>query len=320
MEINNSELRVGHFTSSQIYKLCKSLKSGKPTQSFYTYVKEVGLERLMGRSSKSVVKTQSMKWGKLMEVVLFNLLGMEYTMEHKSTRKHPLYGKFWTGTPDLIVPKVKTGEIKCFEPLHFAQLSVALLTEDTEVIKNDEPEAYWQSISNSLICGLDKAEIIAYMPYRTELEEILKLVEETNFLEKNGLDPTDYYFLTRENIESLPHLPDNSKMSNVNTFEFEIPSADEIFLTNRVMEANNLFKSVIMYSQTELTAMHVKYEVLMLIQNENPLFFLVDSKVVGQVQELELFVFNEEEGQYFNQLYITEKGKKLINKWRSINN
>jgi len=238
--INNSELRHGHFTSSQISRLCGSLKNGNPTKAFFSYIEEVKMQRLLGRSTKTEVKTQSIKWGSLMEVVLFNLLGLQYLMHHKSTKLHHKYGEFWSGTPDLEASQIKTGEIKCFEPLHFAKLSITLLTKDTEIIKKNEPEAYWQSISNSLICGYDKTEIIAYMPYKTELEEIIKNVEETNFLERNMLDPGDYYFLYRDNIESLPYLPDDSKMSNINSFEFEIPKEDREFITNRILLANEL--------------------------------------------------------------------------------
>ena len=51
MEINNSELRIAHFTSSQIYRLC-----GTPAVS-KTYIGEVKMEKLMGRAVKTVVKT-----------------------------------------------------------------------------------------------------------------------------------------------------------------------------------------------------------------------------------------------------------------------
>jgi hypothetical protein len=238
--INNSELRIGRFTSSNNYKLCKSLKSGQPTKAFYTYAKEKKHEKKMGRSGKVEKKVQATKWGSLLEVVLFDLLGLEYSMGHKDTMLHPEYGEFWSGTPDLIVTDVKAGEIKCPEPARFANLEEALLSEDTEKIKEEDPEAYWQVISNALICGVDRAEIIAYMPYKTELLEIIEKVESTNFLERNGLDPQDYYFLTRNDIESLPYLPDDSPMSNINSFEFEVPKEDAEFLTERIIEASKL--------------------------------------------------------------------------------
>lgn len=243
--INNSELRMGRFTSSQIYRLCKSLKSGKPTQAFFGYIEEIKIQRAIGRSTKTEVKTQPMKWGSLMEIVLFNLLGLQYSMHHKSTKLHPEHGAFWSGTPDLEASRLKTGEIKCFEPLHFGKLSIALLTKDTEIIKQSEPEAYWQAVSNSVICGYDKTEIIAYMPYKAELEEIMKQIEDTNFLERNGLNDFDYYFMAPEKIESLPYLPDDSKFSNINSFEFEIPKEDIEFLTGRVLLAESQLKEAL---------------------------------------------------------------------------
>jgi hypothetical protein len=236
-QILNSELRIGKFTSSQIHRLCKSLKSGKPTAAFYSYAEEVYYESLLGRSIKTKANTKPMKWGKLMEVVLYNILGMAYTMEHKSTVIHKDYN-FWSGTPDLEVKGVKTGEIKCFEPLHFAKLSCALLTKNPERIKELEPEAYWQAVSNSILLGYDKTEIIAYMPYKSELIEIIEQVENSNFLEINNLEPSDYYFLTQDNLDSLPYLPDESDFSNVNKFEFVIPEQDKEHLINRVVNAN----------------------------------------------------------------------------------
>jgi len=237
--MNEETLRIGRFTSSQMYRLCASLKSGKPSAAFYTYVEEIKIERMLGRSVKVDVKTRPMRWGSLLEVVLFDLLGLNYSMEHKNTKAHPLYKDFWSGTPDLVAD-YKTGEIKCFEPLHFAKLSIALETKDTEIIKDKEPQPYWQSISNSLIYGFDKAEILAYMPYKKELIEIIDKVETTNFLERNNLNPSDYYFLTQDNIDNLPYLPDDSKMSNINSFEFEIPKEDKEFLIERVKLANEL--------------------------------------------------------------------------------
>lgn len=244
MSVNNSKLRNGRFTSSQIYRLCKSLKSGKPTEAFYGYVEEVYVERSLGRSSKPKVKTQPMKWGKLGEVILFNLLGMEYSMAHKDTREHPKYGEFYSGTTDLLVTGVKTGEIKCFEPLHYGKLCLTLLTKDTEIVKQREREAYWQVVSNSIIYGVDRAEIIAYMPYKKELQQIIELCEDPQFMIDNGLEPSDYYFMRQENIEALPYLPDDSPMSNINTFEFEVPKQDKDFLIERILMANEELKKL----------------------------------------------------------------------------
>lgn len=226
--------RIGFFTSSQMSRLAASLKSGKPSQAFYGYIDEVICEIEMGRLSSVEVKTVPMKWGNLMEVVLFNLLGMNYKMCHKQTIKHPIYNDVWSGTPDLISEGVKIGEIKSYQPKNFASMSLCLRKQSIEDFKSNFPKEYWQCVSNAILCDLPRAEIIAYMPYKDELLGIINQVEDTNFLEMNGLDPQDYYFLTQNDIETLPYLPDDSKMSNINSFEFEVPKEDIDLLTKRV--------------------------------------------------------------------------------------
>lgn len=228
--------RIGNFTSSQISRLCGFARNKKdPSKAFYGYCREKFLERKMGRPIHKQVKTIPMKWGSLMEVVLFNLLGIEYEMTHKQTIIHPKYN-FYSGTPDLIAP-IKAGEIKSYEPLKFSAMTVCILQEDVQKFKLEYPEEYWQSVSNAVLTKKKRTEIITYMPYKSELLEIIKKVEDENFLESNGLNPSDYYFLGRDDIESLPYLPDDSKMSNVNSFEFELPEEDVVFLLKRIIMA-----------------------------------------------------------------------------------
>ena len=158
-------------------------------------------------------------------------------MVHKQTLVHPKYD-FWSGTPDLKTP-IKVGEIKCYEPKKFAALSRCLLKKDVELLKSNFKEEYWQVVSNAIILGVDFAEIMAYMPYKSELLEIINEVQEANFLERNELNPQDYfYWLNEDNIDSLPYLPDDSKASNINKFEFEVPKDDIVFLTERIIMAN----------------------------------------------------------------------------------
>lgn len=233
MEINNSQLRIKHFTSSQMYRLCGSKKV------FNTYVEEVEFEKLMNRPIKPVVKTKPMKWGSLMELFVFNILGMEYSMEHKNTKLHPIHGKYWSGTPDLIT-NTKIGEIKSFEPKNFCKLSLALLSKDIERVKKDCPSAYWQVVSNCAIYERNEAIIISYMPYKKDLEAIIKKVVDTDFLEQNHLNLSDYYFLFQDDIESLAYLPNDSGFSDINSFDFKVPQEDFDLLEGRVIEANKL--------------------------------------------------------------------------------
>lgn len=230
--------RNGKFTSSQLYRICGSIKSGAPTAAFNTYVEEVYSERLLGRSSEVEIKAQPMKWGSLMEIVLFNLLGLGYKMTHKQTIVHPVMN-FFSGTPDLIAETIKIGEIKSYYPKNFALLSMCLLGKNISDLKKKFPKEYWQCVGNAILCDVEVAELICYMPYKSELQSIIEKVIEEDFLYENGLDPQDYYFLSRNDIESLPYLPDDSKMSNVNSFEFKIPDKDIEHVIKRLKMAED---------------------------------------------------------------------------------
>ena len=259
-----AEKRTGNFTSSEVYKLIptgsvpmskdelvefkkenpgskKRNKDSRFSELGKTYIKEKRNEILMGRSSSVEVNTKPLKWGSLMEVVLFqkNELGLNYRMAHKLTIVHDTI-KHFSGTPDLIELGVKIGEIKSFYPNNFCNLSLCLLEKDIELFKKDFSKEYWQCVSNSILCDVDRAEIIVYMPYYDELIDIIGQVQETNILEANNLNPTDYWFLQNDDINTLPFLPNDSKMSNINRMEFEVPKADKEFLISRIKEASEL--------------------------------------------------------------------------------
>ena len=238
------EKRNGYFTSSQMSRLCASLKNGKPSQAFYTYIEEVKGEIAMGRSSDVQVNTKPLKYGSLMEIILFQKEEIErdYRMAHKLTIKHS-HIEHYSGTPDFILPGIKVAEVKCFYPKHFASISLDLLKKDIEIIKENHKEVYWQVVSNSILCDVDKAEIIVFMPYKDELEQIILDIQETNLLEGNNLDPSDYYFMTHDPIETLPYLPRESKLNNINRFEFIVPQEDKELLISRVKEAVELLNT-----------------------------------------------------------------------------
>ena len=233
-----AEKRNGHFTSSQASRLCASLKNGNPSSAFYTYVNDVKYEIAMGRGIDVDVNTKPLKYGSLMEILLFEKIGLNYKMEHKLTIQHPTL-KYFSGTPDLIAD-VKIGEIKCFFPKNFCALSLCILQKDVELFKKEFQKEFWQCVANSILCNVPNAEIIAFMPYRAELIDIIERVEQTNLLEANNLNPSDYYFLTHDDIETLPYLPDDSKMKNINTFEFEVPKEDKEFLIERIKLASSM--------------------------------------------------------------------------------
>ena len=229
------ELRTGHGTSSQNFRIVAENQNGTPSSAFYTYAEEVAIEQFIGRPIKEEVKAKATKWGNLMECVVFNALPMGYELCHKLTVLHKKYGHIWSGTPDLL-SDLKVGEIKCFWIKQFILFSLALLSGDIERIKREFPGPYWQVVGNAILTKKKYAELIAFLPTKEQLRTVLDAVENTDFLKDFGLDESDYFHFRVENLEQFPYLPDNCGMDPLNTFEFEVPVEDKIFLTKKYIE------------------------------------------------------------------------------------
>lgn len=232
----DNTLRAGFLTSSQASRVVASLKNGNPSSAFYTYVKEVFAEEMMQRVYDTEVKSRPILWGSLMETVLFDRLGMGWTMTHKQTMVHEKYSDFWSGTPDFIAAE-KIAEAKCFQPKNFSLLSVAINYGDIDYLKEEFPKEYWQCVSNAMLAKKKTAVLVAFMPYRKDLVALIKEIEDTAYLEERGLNPEDYYWLTRSDIETMAYLPDDSPMDDINMLEFDIPQEDADLLEERMLLA-----------------------------------------------------------------------------------
>lgn len=257
MSIIENKDRVGRFTSSQVYKLIgmgskpmtkeeladfkiqnpgskKRNKSCGFSQLGLTYISEKKLERRMGRSLDVGSYSQPAAWGNFMELVIFNLLGLEYTIESLTTVLHPdkFLGKYWGGSVDLTVPNVKVAEIKCYQPKNFGFYADCLMKKDIELFKKEFSAEYWQIISNSVIHNVDLGEAILYMPFESEMEEIKQLATDYE-----GDEKWKYRFIAEKPISELPCLPDGGYYDNIVKFEFNIPKEDKKFLISRIKEA-----------------------------------------------------------------------------------
>lgn len=232
----DNTLRAGFLTSSQAHRVAASLKTGKPSSAFYTYVKEVFAEQMIARVHDTEVKSRPILWGSLFETVLFDRLGMGWSMTHKQTMVHEKHSTFWSGTPDFIAAE-KIAEAKCFQPKNFSLLSVAINHGDLEYLKEEFPKEYWQCVSNAILAKKKTAVLISFMPYKKDLIALIKEVEDTAYLEERGLDPQDYYWLTNSDIETMAYLPDDSPMDDINMMEFDIPKEDADFLESRMILA-----------------------------------------------------------------------------------
>lgn len=199
-----------------------------------TYIEEKRIERRLGRSIDIEGYSRPMAWGLFMEMVVFSKVGMEYQMVSQDSDTHPTIAG-WSGSKDLIVPGVKVGEIKCYQPKKFAQYTDAILKRDVDIIRAEFPQEYWQLVSNAIINEVPNAEAITFMPYQSELDEIRQLAEDYD-----GSDQWKYRFIAEVPDCELPYLPDGGYYKNLNTFEFEVPQEDRDALTARVVESIKL--------------------------------------------------------------------------------
>ncbi len=232
MSITENELRIGAFTSSNIYKLMGSPAVQK------TYIEERNIERRLGRSIDVAAHSNAMAWGTFLEQRVLDLLGLEYTLSSNETDAHPTIS-CWAGSKDLIVIRKKISDIKCYQPKNFAQYADALLTCDTEILKRDFPKEYWQLISNAIINQVPNAEAICYCPFKSELADIRLMAADYA-----GPDQWKYRFIYESPDSSLAWIPDGGYYNNLNKFEFTCPSSDKDLLTAKVMAASKLLVSV----------------------------------------------------------------------------
>jgi len=227
--------RFGRFTSSNIYKL---LTVGKDKTQFgvpaKTYILEKQMELEFGRSIEKTTSSREMEWGKLCESRVFNILPLTYVDMHDTTIQHPIY-KSWAGSPDHIKETEikKVAETKCpFTHKSFYNLVVAFNKGGIEEVRkvHDSGEQYYQQcISNAILTGRNKAELIVYMPYQSELADIR--LEANNF---------GFTWVTYTADSDLPYLIDGGKFKNVNILEFDIPQSDIDLMEDAVKRAESI--------------------------------------------------------------------------------
>lgn len=238
--IIENEERVGSFTSSNCYKLMKPADHGKKFATLgLTYIEEKRLERKLGRSLSMDFWSRETSWGNFMEYVVFPKLA-DWDIQHVSNKTivHPKY-PFWVGSPDFVAPMKKVAELKCYQPQNFAKLTDCLLTGNPMELKYEFPQIYWQVTSNAILEGVDVAEAMSFMPYRSELEAIAQMVDDYE-----GEDQYRYKWIydmvERDGIWQLPFLADNSSYNNLNILTFEVPRDDRKALQEKMCDAGYL--------------------------------------------------------------------------------
>jgi hypothetical protein len=224
--------RVANFSSSSIHKLMSMNKSkdgfGAPG---LTYIKEKKMEQRLGRSLQNEIDGKEVWWGKLNESRVFGLLPLDYTFEAVTRYSHPTVSN-WTGMPDTNRPNV-VGDIKC--PFSLKSYCTAVDSfGDIEAFKKAKPDWYYQLVSNSILCDKPRAEIIVYVPYKSELDEIRDYCA---MFDGNQNKVARFGFA---DDDDLPYLIEGGHYKNIEIFEFEVPESDKEFLTDRVKQAVEL--------------------------------------------------------------------------------
>lgn len=229
----NNTLRVGNFTSSEIHRLMTKSRDGGFGKPAITYIQEKNMERRLGRSLGTDVGSRATSWGNLVEMMAFNLLGLEYKMTSTDTIRHPKI-PFWSGSPDCQTFRKEPTvvDIKCPATLKsFCTLADCKTPEDLVENHSEGEKYYWQLVSNAILLGVDHAELIAYCPYKHELDIIREMA--SNY---DGNQNKIAWIGFAEDAD-LPYILEGKHYQNINVLRFEVPQADKALLTDRVLLA-----------------------------------------------------------------------------------
>lgn len=211
--------RVGNFSSSEIHRVITDRK-------LETYVEEKRFEIKLGRSINTETNARPIHWGRLVEEQAWNKLGFEYELVSKDRLWHPMIDH-WCGVPDVRTDDM-IGDIKSpWTMKSFCQLVEIIEKQDTEYFKKVHPDYYWQLVSNAILADVDKASFIVYCPYQKDLDEIRKLAEDYP-------DPNAVAFINWASDYELPYLKEDGEYTDLNVWEFEVPTEDKELLTERV--------------------------------------------------------------------------------------
>jgi len=246
-----SEIRNGNFTSSEVYRLFKPGKAkGSWSVDCQTYIDECNRERRLLRSIESEIDARPTSWGKCVERRAFNVLGLEYTLSSDKTIQHPTI-PFLVGSPDatteiavadLKSPLTLDSFCKMVDPHYDKQtgslihdgLSIEALRENHK----DGDKFYYQVLSNAILTNKKKGQIIVYVPFEDELDEIRTLAE--------GIP--EYYWIFYASNDKLPYLNRAGAYNNLNVIEFDILDREVKAFTERVLECG---EKLIPYHKTK---------------------------------------------------------------------
>lgn len=240
------KIRNGNFTSSRIGCLMfPAKKAGNLSAPALTYIDELNMERRLGRSLNDDTDARALSWGKLCEIRVFELLGLEYALCSQETLSHPTI-ECWKGSPDAKKSGGIVAEIKCPKTLkafclsvdeycdyenkiHYDALTIEAYRANLSEGKKGDKH-YWQTVSNGILTDSHTGELIIYCPYKSELAAIRELA--SNF---EGEKQFRYKWIADAPDDELPHLLDGGHYKNLNIISFPITPEIKIDLTSKVI-------------------------------------------------------------------------------------
>ncbi len=232
MTILSNPARIGSFSSSKIYNLTKKDKSGKGFGApALTYIEERNMARRLGRSLTTETNARPTTWGKCLEPFAYPKTGFDYELVSDVTIVHPDI-PYWCGSPDLKGANL-VGDIKC--PMTLKSFCQFVDAGSIEAIRADHTSGeqyYWQLVSNAILTNSDYAELIVYVPYRSDLPEIRLM----------AMDDPKYKWIEYADDYELPWLIEGGHYTDLNIIHFEVPQSDKDELTRCVLEAVKLLK------------------------------------------------------------------------------
>lgn len=232
--MNTYTERFGNFSSSEIWKLTKK---GRGADVYFgapalTYIEEKQIERRLGRPLSTDHNAKPTNWGKLVEPIAFEHLGIEHQLVSRKRYFHPTI-EGWCGMPDTVT-KDLAGDIKSPYTLKsFCQMADAMAKADPiEAIKALKPEHYWQLVSNAILTGKPRAGLYIYCPYQEDLQTIRDAAD--NF---DG-DQNKVAFAWFAGDDDLPYLiKGGAYYEDIHSLDFTVPEEDIEFITARVTAA-----------------------------------------------------------------------------------
>jgi len=129
-------------------------------------------------------------------------------------------------------------DIKCPLTLKsFCQLVDCKTIQEVRDNHKDGEKYFWQLVSNAILTGAEHAELIIYVPYQSELEDIRELARNTD----EGV-MSKYYWIHNATDDELPFLIEGGHYKNLNVIRFDVSKEDKAFLTERVAAAGKLLE------------------------------------------------------------------------------